>query len=78
MIVAFELIERLLLIGSNDVGDVLRGVEVAHASTRMLRENKVADRVNQVGLSQAHATVDEEWVVRGAGVFGDLQRGGAR
>src|SRR5437899_10731658 len=44
----------------------------------MLRENKVADRVNQVGLSQADATVDEERVVRCAGVFGDLQRGGAR
>src|SRR3989449_11752258 len=44
----------------------------------MLRENKVADRVNQVGLSQAHATVDEERVVRGAGVLRDLQRGGAR
>src|SRR3979409_2097249 len=44
----------------------------------MLRENKVADRVNQVGLSQAHATVDEERVVRCAGVFGDLQCGGAR
>src|SRR5436309_1168957 len=44
----------------------------------MLRENKVADRVNQVGLSQAHATVDEERVVRCAGVFGDLQRRSAR
>src|SRR5438128_10696705 len=44
----------------------------------MLRENKVADRVNQVGLSQADATVDEERAVGCAGEFGDLQRGGAR
>src|SRR5712692_865421 len=78
MIVAFELIERLLLIGSDDIGNVLRGVEVSHPRTRMLRENKVADCVNQVGLSQAHAAVDEQRVVRCAGMFSDLQCGGAR
>jgi len=78
VIVAFELIEGLLLIGSDDVGHVLRGVEIAHPRTRVLRENKVADCVNQMGLSQAHATVDEERVVRCAGMFGDLQRGSAR
>src|SRR5258706_4063066 len=44
----------------------------------MLREDEVADRVNQMGLSQAHATVDEERVVRCAGMLGDLQRGSAR
>src|SRR6266568_7829474 len=78
MIVAFEFIERLLLVGSNDIGDVLCGVEVAHPRTRMLRENKVADRVNQVSLSQTYPAVDEQRVVRCAGVFGDLQCGGAR
>src|SRR6266704_2494339 len=44
----------------------------------MLRENEVADRVNQVSLSQADATVDEQRVVRCAGVFGHLQCGSAR
>src|SRR5712691_6816133 len=78
MIVEFELIERLLLVGPDDIGDVLRGVEVAHPRTRMLRKNKVADRVNQVGLSQTYAAVDEQRVVRCAGVFGDLQCGRAR
>src|SRR5438270_123164 len=53
-------------------------LKVAQPGTRMLRENEDADRVKQVGLSQAHATVDEERVVRCTGMFGDLQRGGAR
>src|SRR5258708_19826855 len=44
----------------------------------MLRENEVADSVNQMGLSQAHAPVDEERVVRCTGMLGDLQCGGAR
>ena len=38
----------------------------------------VADRLQQVGLAQAHAAVDEQRVVGDAGVLGDLDRGRAR
>src|SRR2546427_12825644 len=77
MVVALELVEGFLLIGANHVGDVLRGVKVAHAGAGMLRENEVADCVDQVRLAKAHATVDEQWVVRRSWMFGDLQRRGA-
>src|SRR5882672_1060364 len=77
MVIALELIEGLLLIGSNDIGNVLRGVQVAHPGARMLHQNMVADRVDQVSLAQAHTTVDKKRVVRSAGVFGNLECSGA-
>src|SRR6266581_8238976 len=77
MVVALELVEGFLLVGANHIGDVLRGVKVAHPGAGMLCENEVADRVDQVRLAEAHATVDEQRVVRRSWMFGDLQRRGA-
>src|SRR5260370_25535276 len=44
----------------------------------MLGTTKGADGGDQVGLSEAYAAVDEQRVVRCAGVLGDLQCGCAR
>ena len=77
MIVTLELVEGFLLIGANHIGDILRGVKIADAGAGMLRENKVADRMDQVRLAKTHATVDEQRVVRRSRMFGDLQRRGA-
>jgi len=78
MVIALEFIEGLLLIRADDIGDVLRSVQVAHASAGMLREDMISDRMNQVGFSQSDAPIDKERVIGGPGMLGDLQRGGAR
>src|SRR6266508_2279801 len=74
MVVTLELVEGFLLIGANHIGDILRGVKIADAGAGMLRENEVADRMDQVRLAKTHATVDEQRIVRRSRMFGDLQR----
>ncbi len=70
MVVTLELVEGFLLIGANHIGDILRGVKIADAGAGMLRENEVADRMDQVRLAKTHATVDEQRVV--PRMFSDL------
>src|SRR5712691_1076638 len=77
MVVTLELVEGFLLIGANHVGDILCGMKIADAGAGMLRENEVADRVDQVRLAKSNATVDEQRVIRCSRMFGDLQRRGA-
>ena len=77
MVVALEIVERLALVGLDHVGHVLVGMHVAHAHPGAGRDHGVADGVDQVGLAQAHAAVQEQRVVGRAGVLGHLQRGGA-
>src|SRR5690348_15147998 len=74
MVVALELVERFLLVGPDHVGDVLRCMKIAHPGAWMLLQNVVADRVDQVRLTQAHSAVDEKRVIRRARMFGDLER----
>src|SRR5688572_27557062 len=78
MVVALELVERLLLIGTHHVGDVRLGMDIADARLRPLIGKLVADRLHQVGLAQAHAAVDKQRVIGNAGVLGDLHGGGPR
>lgn len=78
MVVALEVIERLALVRLDHVGHVLVGMHVAHAHPGARRHHGVADGVDQVGLAQAHAAIQEQRVVRRARVLGHLQRGGAR
>ena len=77
MVVALEIVERLALVGLDHVGHVLVGMHVAHAHAGTGRDHGIADGVDQVGLAQAHAAVQEQRVVGRAGVLGHLQRGGA-
>ena len=74
VVVALELVEGLLLIGAHHVGDVLLGVDVPDASVGPRVGERIADRLHQVGLAQAHAAIDEQRVIGNAGVFGHLDR----
>jgi hypothetical protein len=77
MVVALELVERLLLIGTHHVGNVLLGVRIAHSRLLALRGDMVSDRLQQVRLPKADAAVDEQRVVGDAGILGNLDRRGA-
>jgi hypothetical protein len=78
VVVALELVEGLALVGAHDVAHVLLGVDVAHARAAVAVDQRVAHRVDQVRLAQAHPAVQEQRVVRAARVLGDLERRGAR
>ena len=78
VVVLLEAVEGLVLVGAHYVGHVLLGVNVADLGVGIAILHQVADGLKQVGLAQAHATVDEQRVVGGAGMLGDLQRGGPR
>ena len=75
-VVALEGVEGLLLVGADDVGNVVVGVDVADDTVRIVAPDFVAERMDQVGLAQADAAVDEQRVVGSAGVEGDLLGGG--
>ena len=75
-VVALEVVERLVLVGANDVGDVRLGVDVADLRARLALQDVVAERLDQVRLAEPDAAVDEERVV-GSRVLGDLQPGRA-
>ena len=74
-VVALELVERLVLVGAHDVGHVGLGVDVADLRVGLALQDVVADRLDQVGLAQPHASIDEERVVRRR-VLGDLDARG--
>ena len=48
VVVALELVERLLVIGAHHVGDVLCRVQVADLGGGVLSQDIIADGVNQV------------------------------
>ena len=75
-VVALEVVERLVLVGAHHVGHVGLGVDVADPGAGFAREDVVADRLDQVGLAEADAAVDEQRVVGGR-MVGDLHAGGA-
>src|SRR5665647_339482 len=78
MIVAFEFVEGLLMIGAHNVGDVLGRVQITHFGGRVLCQYVVAHSMNQVRLSQTDPAINEQRVVGSAGMFGHLQSCGAR
>jgi hypothetical protein len=62
---------------AHHVGDEILAVLVNHLRIWIALAQHVADRVDEMGLAQAGAAVDEQRVVGPAGIFGDLQAGGA-
>ena len=78
MVVALELVEGLLLVSAHHVGDVLFGMDVADARLRPPGSELIADRLDEMRLAEPHPAVDEERVVRDAGILGHLDRRGAR
>ena len=78
VVVLLEAVEGLVLVSAHYVGHVLLGVNVADLGVGIAILHQVADGLQQVRLAQAHAAIDEQRVVCGAGVLGDLQRRGPR
>lgn len=78
MVVALEIVERLALVGLDHVRDVLVRMHVAHPHAGPRGHHGIADGVDQVGLAQPHAAVQEQRVVGRAGILRHLQRRGAR
>ncbi len=64
-VVAFELVERLVLVGAHDVGHVGLGMDVADPGVGVGVQNVIADRLDEMGLAQTDAAIDEQWVIRG-------------
>ena len=78
VVVALELVERLLLVGAYYVGNVLFGMYIPNARLRPSIGNLVANGLHEVRLTQANAAVNEQRVVRGPGIFGYLDGRSAR
>ncbi len=77
VVVALEFLEGLALVGTHHFADELLGLQVTNAGARLLRQQRVADRVHEVGLAQTDAAVDEQRVVGAPGVFRHLNGRGA-
>jgi len=73
MVVALELVKRLALIRLDHVRHVLVGMDVTYPHTIAIGDQRIADRVNQVGLAQTHTAIQKEWVIGDTGVLGHLQ-----
>ena len=70
--IAVNLLERRTLIVTNRVNEIVREllrIHVAHPQIRVQILGVVADRVQQVGLTQARTAVDEQRVVDNAGLL---------
>ena len=70
--IAVNLLERRTLIITDRVNEVIREllrIHVAHPQIRVQILGVVADRVQQVGLTQARTAVDEQRVVDNAGLL---------
>jgi hypothetical protein len=78
VVLGLQLVEGLALVVLDHVADELLGVQIQHARIGPVLEQRVAHRVHQVRLAQAHAAVDEQRVVHRARRAGHVQRGGAR
>ena len=76
-VIALEVVKSLVLVRAHHIGDVGLGVDVTDLRGPVALQDVIAERLDQVGLAQSHAAVDEQRVV-GRRVLGDLQRGRAR
>ena len=74
MVIAFEIVERTLSHRTHDVRDVLFGMYVPNARLGTLLCDVIADRMDEVGLAEPHAAVNEKRVVGDAGILGHLDR----
>src|SRR5438105_661254 len=63
-VMSLEVIERLVLIGADDIRHVSLGMDVAYSRVGIVLENVIADGLDEVGLSETDAPIHEEWVVR--------------
>ena len=76
VVVLLESVEGFVLVGPYDIGYILFCMDIADLRLRAALLNQVPYRLQQMRLPQAHATIDEQWVVCSSRVFRDLQSRG--
>ena len=77
VVVALEVVERLVLIGSNHIGNILFGVDITDLALRRMRAQMIADGVNHMCFAKADTTIDKQRVIGCPRFFGDLPGGSA-
>ena len=78
LVIVLEAVDGVAPDGLDQVLHELVRRDVADDRPRLALLDGVAHRLHQVGLAQAHAAVNEEWVVGTAGAVGHLQGSGPR
>ena len=72
MVVTLEFLEGLLLVGTHDVRNIVRRVQVADSCVGSLRQQEISNRVDDVGLAQPDAAIYEQRVVGRTRMFCNL------
>jgi hypothetical protein len=72
-----EFRDRVVLQGPHHVADESFAVDVGDPSVGTSQTEHVANGVHEVRLAKADATIDEQRVIGAAGIFRDLDGGGA-
>ena len=70
-----EGIDGVVLQGLDHFGHEAFGMKIEHLVLGLMFGNKVADGVEQMGLAQAGAAIDEQGIIGLAGGFTDLHAG---
>src|SRR5258705_6971990 len=78
VIVLFKTVESFVLISAHNVRNILLRMNVSNAGRRIELDQHVADGLDQMGLAQPDAAVDEQRVVGNPGMLCNLQGGGTR
>ena len=73
---SLEVVDAIVLQRPHHVAHEALGVHVSHARFLVALEDQVSDRMHQMRLAQADATVNEQRVVGAARIAGHLQRRG--
>ena len=78
MVVAFEVVKGFVLVGTDDVRNVLFRMDVADLALRHTGMQGVADSLDQVSLAEANPTINEERVIGCTWTLGYLCSRGTR
>ena len=73
IVAALEVVVGIGAHGSHHVGNVTVGMDVLHAGLGISLQHAVADGMDQMGLAESDAAIDEQRVVAGTRVIRHLQ-----
>ncbi len=62
-VIALEVVERLVLIGADDIRYIGFGVDITYFRRGVLQQDVVSDGLDQVRFAQADAAINEQRVV---------------
>ena len=77
VVVVFELVKGLALVGFHHIRDKLLGMDVQHLGVGLVEQQLVAHSMHQMGFAQAHPAVNEQGVVELTRHIGHMHGGGA-